>query len=281
MSGSRFKTLMLAAAATLGANAALAADYAPPPPPPVYAPPPQPCCNNWYLRGYVGAGITSGDDAEFIQNSANSSNFAFDSTSYADQMFIGGGFGYAVNNWLRIEATAEYRAKSRVYAFGHYTSGGDFAIDEYQGNLSSWVLLANAFIDLGTWDCFTPFIGAGVGGGLQHALRFHRHQPIAGRLRHRPQPERMASGLGALCRPVLSGDAELQHRSDLPLSQLRLDHRHGRLLRRLQSRLVQVRQSPSNDIMLSLRWTCCDYAPPAPPRYVYRPPPPPPLESRG
>ncbi|HZD91472.1 MAG TPA: hypothetical protein VE224_15330 [Pseudolabrys sp.] len=37
----------------------------------------------------------------------------------------------------------------------------------------------------------------------------------------------------------------------------------------------------SNDIMLSLRWTCCDYAPPAPPRYVYRPPPPPPLESRG
>jgi hypothetical protein len=42
----------------------------------------------------------------------------------------------------------------------------------------------------------------------------------------------------------------------------------------------------SNDIMLSLRWTCCDFGPPAPPppRYVYAPPPPPPpppLQSRG
>ena len=40
----------------------------------------------------------------------------------------------------------------------------------------------------------------------------------------------------------------------------------------------------SNDIMLGLRWTCCDTAPP-PPRYVYQPqpymPPPPPLQSRG
>ena len=32
------------------------------------------------------------------------------------------------------------------------------------GNISSAVFLANAYVDLGTWWCFTPFIGAGVGG---------------------------------------------------------------------------------------------------------------------
>ena len=26
------------------------------------------------------------------------------------------------------------------------------------------MFLANAYVDLGTWWCFTPFIGAGVGG---------------------------------------------------------------------------------------------------------------------
>jgi hypothetical protein len=33
-----------------------------------------------------------------------------------------------------------------------------------QGNISSAVFLANAYVDLGTWWCFTPFIGAGIGG---------------------------------------------------------------------------------------------------------------------
>ena len=35
--------------------------------------------------------------------------------------------------------------------------------DNISGNLSSAVFLANAYVDLGTWWCLTPFIGAGVG----------------------------------------------------------------------------------------------------------------------
>ena len=49
-------------------------------------------------------------------------------------------------------------------------------LDTYQGYLKSWVFLANAFVDLGTWECFTPFVGAGVGARLHPARRFHRHQ---------------------------------------------------------------------------------------------------------
>jgi opacity protein-like surface antigen len=36
-------------------------------------------------------------------------------------------------------------------------------VDNYSGSKSEWVFLANAYLDLGTWWCVTPYIGAGVG----------------------------------------------------------------------------------------------------------------------
>ncbi|MEJ2436160.1 MAG: hypothetical protein P8Y53_24595, partial [Pseudolabrys sp.] len=119
MSGIRLKIYMLAAATLLAATAARAADLTPPPPPP-----PQPCCDNWYLRGYAGIGINGDYTLDYLQNPANSSNFTFDHQSIADTPFIGGAVGYAWNNWLRFDVSAEYRSKTRVYAFGHYTFGG-------------------------------------------------------------------------------------------------------------------------------------------------------------
>ena len=56
---------------------------------------------------------------------------------------------------------------------GRYMGTSDFCpntafgvgscFDNISGNLSSAVFLANAYVDLGTWWCLTPFIGAGVG----------------------------------------------------------------------------------------------------------------------
>jgi len=57
--------------------------------------------------------------------------------------------------------TAEYRAKSRIYACGTYTFGGGTFGDICEGNLKSWLFLANAYADLGTWYCLTPFDGVG------------------------------------------------------------------------------------------------------------------------
>ena len=37
-------------------------------------------------------------------------------------------------------------------------------MNTYSGSKSEWVVMANAYVDLGTWWCITPFIGAGVGG---------------------------------------------------------------------------------------------------------------------
>ena len=47
--------------------------------------------------------------------------------------------------------------------------------DTYNGTKSEWVVLANAYVDLGTWWCMTPFIGAGVGGRTDHDLAFCRY----------------------------------------------------------------------------------------------------------
>ena len=92
-------------------------------------------------------------------------------------------------NWLRFDATAEYRAKTRVYAFGqlHRTAAATFG-DTYQGNLKSWVFLANAYVDLGTWYCLTPFVGAGIGGAYNTLADFTDINTVTGGLRHRPQP---------------------------------------------------------------------------------------------
>ena len=44
--------------------------------------------------------------------------------------------------------------------------------NNYSGSKSEWVVMANAYVDLGTWWCITPFIGAGVGGSYNKISGF-------------------------------------------------------------------------------------------------------------
>lgn len=280
MSGKRFLISSLAALFVSAAGAAQAADYAPP------LPPPPPCCDTWYLRGFVGVGLSGDYKLDYLQNPANSSDFAFDHTSIADTPFLGFGVGYNWNNWLRLEATAEYRAKTRVYAFGHYTTGG-FALDTYEGNLESWVFLANAFVDLGTWNCFTPFIGAGIGGAYLTLSDFSDINPsLAGfGVGRNPSDFNFAWALYA----GVSYDVSKSFKVDLTYRYLN----YGSITDTVDCfggcnpDSFKFKDLYSNDIMLGFRWTCCEEpALPPPPRYVYTPPPPvyappPPLRSRG
>ena len=161
-------TIFSVAALVLASSASHAADYSPKPlPQPIITKEPAPasfdCCEGWYLRGQVGIGMTSAAQLDFSPNAATAAaNFGFDRSFVSDAYFLGGGVGYNWNSWLRFEGTAEYRAKSRLTATASYTVPA-FALDTYDANLKSWVFLANAFVDLGTWNCFTPFIGAGIG----------------------------------------------------------------------------------------------------------------------
>ena len=122
----------------------------------------------WYLRGDIGVGVQRFKEFDFVQtNSAFvwPASWRIDQREMGDAFFFGGGFGYQWNSWLRFDATAEYRAKTKFKAIGSYTEfcPGGRCFDAYDGNHSAFVLMANGYIDLGTWMCLTPFIGAGVG----------------------------------------------------------------------------------------------------------------------
>jgi opacity protein-like surface antigen len=139
----------------------------------VYAPPPvvvpQPL-GGWYLRGDVGVGIqkfSSFDHAQTNSAFVWPSSWAIVQQDIQDTSTFGGGVGYEFNNWFRADVTAEYRTKAMWKATGSYTNfcaGGGTCFDVTEGNLSSTVVMANAYVDLGTWWCLTPYIGAGLGG---------------------------------------------------------------------------------------------------------------------
>jgi opacity protein-like surface antigen len=169
------KYLIAAAAAVIVSTTAHAADIAMPPPPVVV---PTPCCNTggWYLRGDVGVGVQT--FGSFNHSQTNSSfvwpaSWTIVQQDIQDTSIFGMGIGYAWNNWLRFDVTGEYRTKALFKTTGRYMGTSDFCpntafgtgscFDNISGNLSSAVFLANAYVDLGTWWCITPFIGAGVG----------------------------------------------------------------------------------------------------------------------
>jgi opacity protein-like surface antigen len=157
------KSLVAAGAATLLSQAAFAADMAIAPPPPMYAPPPVvEDFGGWYLRGDIGfsnqrvSRLNNVLDATYT---TSSQNLGFNTAG-----IFGLGAGYRFNNWLRADVTGEYRGNSQFFGKDVLTFPGGFNTDTYHGTKNEWVVLANAYVDLGTWWCMTPFIGAGVGG---------------------------------------------------------------------------------------------------------------------
>jgi opacity protein-like surface antigen len=162
--------LIRTAAAALFSTTAYAADMPQPlPPQPQLAYQPMPLMieqpeGAWYLRGDIGVGVTNQFDITWIPSPPDAGiPFVFDQHSMADTIFFDAGVGYEFNNWLRFDMTVGYRDRTQVNARGVYDQSTGTG-DAYQGYLRSWVFLANAYLDLGTWDCVTPFVGLGVGG---------------------------------------------------------------------------------------------------------------------
>jgi opacity protein-like surface antigen len=164
----RVKFLVAAGAASLLSSAALAADMPIAPPPQYYAPPPAADFGGWYLRGDIGfsnqsvKNIRKSDEAAYSQVSSLQQTTDFSTAGIYDL-----GIGYQFNNWFRADITGQYRGNSNfkgsdVFKASAYGTPYD-GIDNYTGTKSEWVVMANGYVDLGTWWCITPFVGAGVG----------------------------------------------------------------------------------------------------------------------
>lgn len=160
-------SLIAAGAATLLSTFAFAADM-PIMPPPAYAPPPPADFGGWYLRGDIGFSnqsmkeIRKSDAATYASLTSLNETNTFDTGGIFDV-----GVGYRVNSWFRTDFTAQYRGKSNYKGsdvFGATAYGLNYnGQDNYNASKSELLFLANAYVDLGTWWCVTPFIGAGVG----------------------------------------------------------------------------------------------------------------------
>jgi opacity protein-like surface antigen len=173
----RLKFLILTAVAALATGSAQAADYsqpcydagliasgrAPYGAVPCYVPPPPPVVeefSSWYLRGDIGF---SNQQVKRLTNTSPqppmiSSSYGFDAAPT-----IGLGIGYYFNDWLRLDLTGEYRGRANFHGSEIYNNGIGNSTDEYSGSKSELLFLFNGYVDLGTWNKVTPFVGAGIG----------------------------------------------------------------------------------------------------------------------
>jgi opacity protein-like surface antigen len=167
--GSLKRIVLAGAAAFVMIPGAFAADLGPiaAPMPRVQAPV-EDFASGWYLRGDVGVSRQSFESFDFTQtNSAFvwPASWRIDQKDIKDAALMGVGVGYQFNAWLRADVTAEYRTSTKVKAVGSYTEfcPGGRCFDVYDADHQASVFMANAYLDLGTWWCLTPFVGVGVG----------------------------------------------------------------------------------------------------------------------
>jgi opacity protein-like surface antigen len=165
-----WKALFVAGGVALATTSyAEAADLLPPAPAVEPAPPVAAEFSGWYLRGDVGMAVQT--TTATITETPNPLNGApagsfnrFYNSSISASGLFDAGVGYQVNNWLRFDVTGEYRGGSEFQSLEQVavppkTQFADF----YRGNLSSYIFMANGYVDVGTWYGVTPFVGAGVG----------------------------------------------------------------------------------------------------------------------
>ena len=135
----------------MGAGAAVAADLLippPPPPPPIEHYPDTSSC--LYVRGDVGIGAYERPD--FVKNLPGGVVNAFgeeiDESIISD---IGVGCEFTEN--LRADVTLGYRSEAQVQ--DSFTS--------LDAKYSALTVMANVYYDIGNFNGFTPYVGAGVG----------------------------------------------------------------------------------------------------------------------
>ncbi len=168
-----------AAYACAGATNGVAADM------PFYDPEPTPETKvefgtGWYIRGDAGGVFEKGLLPTSLTSDPNLTKINWS----AD---LGG--GYKFNNWFRGDATlgmfgqqnhngplANVNCFSAIenvtnqatgFSTGVYAVPGQCTPVE-QTNLQKYLVLVNAYIDLGTWYGVTPYVGAGVGTAIIH-----------------------------------------------------------------------------------------------------------------
>jgi opacity protein-like surface antigen len=164
-----FSRIGLAAALmTMSTAAGFAADIIEEPP--VIEPEVIVAAGGWYLRGDLGMSNQQlhGGLSNELFDTVDTLEF-LDEGHFSSAPTFQVGVGYQWNEWMRFDATAQYRGKSEFSALDRYevVDDGDpttwDGANDYSAKKSEWLLLANAYVDLGTFSGITPYVGGGLG----------------------------------------------------------------------------------------------------------------------
>ena len=124
-----------------------------------------PVIGGWYLRGYIGMTNQQVDKLDNVLFTPGTVDFIDDGSFDAAPLY-GIGVGYQFNEWFRVDLTGEYRGKASFTALDRYDWNNDGVWDgtnQYTATKNEWLILANGYVDLGTWWGITPYVGAGLG----------------------------------------------------------------------------------------------------------------------
>jgi opacity protein-like surface antigen len=271
---------MAAATVMTAATAANAADI------PMYQPQPQPICvpraqahlwpgvplcveeqvfSGWYLRGDIGF---TNQTVEKIENVLILPRVNHVDADFASAGLFGLGVGYTFNNWLRFDVTGEYRGKAAFFGLDTTPRGSGAFTDEYRAKKSEWLVLANAYLDLGTWWCVTPFVGAGVGFSRVTIEGFTDIDTPDSGVAFAPTASKWNFAW------ALHAGLAYQVSNNLALE---FSYRYAHLGDGITGDVVTYngindinnpvtfKNINSHDLRFGVRWTCCDVPPPPPP----------------
>lgn len=170
---------LLAAFAVLPAAGALAADYDPPiviDDAPEHVP--VELGSGWYLRGDIGYIFSTRANGDFTYRTFDPTTATYTENVFAtgrlrSDFTAGVGFGYRFTDWIRADATVDYfrarfngttvSASPCVDPVAFPAFAGTTCRSEDTARAKGLSLMANAYVDLGTYVGITPYVGAGAG----------------------------------------------------------------------------------------------------------------------
>jgi len=125
-------------------------------------PPPPPSDRGIYFKGYIGQ--ANPDVGNIWTEDYATNTFSVHHKDIKSSPLYGLGVGWQARHWLRFDLTGEYRGDALFVGHDSYPGFGfPPGTNEYTADIKSWLGLANAYIDMGNWCGFTPYIGAGIG----------------------------------------------------------------------------------------------------------------------
>ncbi|MER9582251.1 outer membrane protein [Mesorhizobium sp. M0276] len=135
------------------------------PPPAVYEQPVE--VGGWYIRGDIDYHKSTLRGIDYMTYTVDPCNCtvipgskSFDFGKLKGGFSLGAGVGYKINDHFRTDLTADYWFKSNFNGGTSDINGTSTEVSK----MSALLLLANAYVDLGTYSGITPYVGAGIGG---------------------------------------------------------------------------------------------------------------------